>query len=245
MSEKHYDVELIHALVDGELPEEQRVAVISWISSDPRATSEYTIVVRMKSALREVPQSKPDPVVWERCVGRLAEIDHARRTESFVNRYALAMCAGVFVTIIGGGIVARMNGHRLGTEEMAALSSGLYPSQTASHPSSSSVRQIMQSALGETPVESFGQLQVVGAEAGTVRGMGIARLYLRDAKGPAVLYVIRDGGASSKSAPNYYGSGIVGELNCVTWNMGDCAWMLAANRDTDSLEAMAHKIIAH
>jgi anti-sigma factor RsiW len=238
--------ELLHALVDGELTDAERADAISWITNDEQAAQEYAVLMRLKQVLRDCPPTEADPEVWRRCLGRLNELDRANRTEAFVGRYAWGICSLVFVLIVGGGLLTRMSGHRLGTQDVTSMGASLIPTFQASHPSASSVPRWMSQAIGESPVDRFSGIEVVQADAGEVRGVRLARLVLRDSYGTMVLFVVKDPSAIDGLSPMGEGSGMetgrMGDANCVAWNKEGCALILAGHREVDQLAQVASTI---
>lgn len=246
MKDNKKDYSLLHALVDGELTEIERIEVMAWISADERAANEYASVIRLKTALRSVRCAEPDPELWSRCRGRLNEIDRVNRIDSVVGRYSWAMCAAVFAIIIGGGLYARFSGHRFGAQDVASLTSNMIPGLSTSHPSAKTMPGWMKQAVGESPVNNFGRVQVIRAEAGESKGVPVARIFLRDPSGPMVLYVIRGGDPVDDMSPvdtnSQMRGGMIGDLNCVSWTSRGSTCLLAGRRELDALAKVAQSL---
>jgi anti-sigma factor RsiW len=241
------DLSTLHALADGELTPAERDAALAWVAEDADAAQEYATLMRLKAALRGLPPANPEPAVWRACVGRLNEIDRARKTESFVGRYAWALCSLVFALIVGGGLLTRMGGRHLGTAELGAAAFQLPGISPVAHPTASAVPGWMSRELGAAPVGHLGALEVVQAVAGTVNGQQLAVLNLRDVIGHMTLYVVRNGGDLDGMSPMAGGmmSGRIGDRNCVEWTSGPFTLVLAGDRSAEELSAIGSTIAVH
>jgi anti-sigma factor RsiW len=93
----------LHAYVDGELTSEQQATLSRDLASSPKELEEVRAIQALKKSLREKALAPQSELLWQRCVGRLDEIDKTRRVERVVGKYAPALCAVMFVVIVVAG----------------------------------------------------------------------------------------------------------------------------------------------
>jgi anti-sigma factor RsiW len=91
----------LHALADGELDKGEAKLLREALRDDPQAQAEYEVILNFKEMVVQQSVRHEAEDCWKACQVRMNEIDRSRRVESFVGRYAWAMCAVFFVLILG------------------------------------------------------------------------------------------------------------------------------------------------
>jgi hypothetical protein len=97
----------LNAYVDGELSPDEADAIRQHLKVDAATAAEVAQIRHLKEMLREQAPVHRNDALWRTCVGRLNEIDRSHRAERFVDRYAWAFCATLFLGLVGTGLWQR------------------------------------------------------------------------------------------------------------------------------------------
>lgn len=234
------DAQKLNALVDGELDSKEAVELSAQVANDDDAARELGAIHMLKDAVRESVKPVPCEDEWKRCVGRLNEIDKARRTDVFVGKYAWAICSLMFAMIVGAGILNRSNpSAHLGSGELAQMQASLSPVRLPSR-----VENWISGLFGKSPEIATNKLQIVEGYEGQYAGRRVAQLKLRDDKGDLTLYVVA-GQVAVEGAVQLeegYIGGEVGRSKYVGWTDQGLFLMLVGDRSTESLQDLAKTV---
>lgn len=240
------DPSRLHALADGQIEASERAEVERELQQDPSAAAEYRSILLMKQVMRTKLSAPESETVWKACVGRLDEIDRTKRAESFVTRYAWALCGVFLLAILFGGLSSRMNGDRVQTGDVARYVSSLVPVPGVGAVRNDVAQDMLREAMGRTPETVRLQgIQVTGVAEATVEGRRVFSLRVQDAQGPMALVVIP--GVSYVEGTEAVGTegffrGQIDRMNCVAWSDRGAAMLLIADRPQESLQQVAARI---
>lgn len=230
----------VHALVDGELSEEDRPRVQERIKTSKQSMAEWHAVRQIKAVLVSK-CAKPDcEEVWKACTKRLRQIDRTKRAEFFVGRYAWAICGLFFAVILGAATLNRLNGGGIGTGDVARVSASLVPISAPRSQAPDDQRKWLQDNLSKTMQLQPGRLSVVGGAMGHLPdGRRVARADLQDSEGPLNLFVIERADAlddvEQVDGHNTYAGGTFAHENCVSWSREGNEFLLVGDRPVDEL----------
>lgn len=237
----------IHALADGELAGSEKDRVLQAIQSDPALKAEYETIMLLKKTVREKTVPMTSASSWNDCRTRLAELDKKHRVEGFVGRYAWAMCASVFIFVVGMGLYNRqMGGSRVGTGDVAKIMSGLTPlSRPVAQPQdmSSWIRDVSRGAT----VQNANQFQISRyAEGVDAIGRPAAAFQMSDAVGPFSLLIVKGAdrvdGVEPMVGNTTFFAGRVGDSNCLMWVEHGFGLTLIGDRTYDELARLAESL---
>lgn len=233
------DAEKLNALVDNELTPTERAEVEALLAESPEARTEAGSIRQLKSALSDHIRPVECNDEWKRCVGRLNEIDKAKKTRAFVDRYAWLMCTGLFAFIIVTGLMNRSHsGLHAGTSDLARAS-------MTNSLDVSRVTNWVKRQFGRAPSIPEEKLHVVAASTGSLSNHPIARFELKDASGFLNLMIIPGPMVVEGVTPMEDGrhfAGKVGEANCVTWSDNGLVMVLSGERDAEELRQISDTI---
>ncbi|MDR3692799.1 MAG: hypothetical protein P4L46_25690 [Fimbriimonas sp.] len=227
----------LHAFADGELNSVDRTELQAKLDASPDAVRELESIRNLKALLKRQAQEVETRESWKHCVGRLDEIDKARRVESVVGRFAPALCGLFLFTILVGGLVARRHGETSGPKE--------YVSRLLPFRSSSESKQDKDEAewlthlfnqVRQSRIHTFHVLKVNGYIAD---GIPVTRMSLRDDKGDLLVLLLPKsvdfGELTPMAGHPEYTSGQYGQTNCVARSNGASTTVLLADRPFDEL----------
>jgi hypothetical protein len=240
----------LHALADGELEKGEAAQLRQALKNDSEAKAEFEAILNFKDVLKEKPLTYQSEETWRACVKRFNQIDRTKKVESFVGRYAWAMCGVVFALIVGGRYMVKdVRGESARTADLERLLPGR-GAQTAEDPAiEQQFKEILSRAATVTDPNPVKGLQVT---TGQFQGIPAGRFRLRDAEGTMVLFVIhgdvnfedvepdpthpdmQTGLLTSPAAP--YG------MNCAIWHSNGFTMALGGDRSSEELEAVAGRI---
>jgi anti-sigma factor RsiW len=237
----------LHAYADGELERESEERIRRQLQSDPDSSAEVSSIQSLKGVVARL-EAVECRREWKACVGRLDELDKIRRTESFVGRYAWALCGVIFLFILAGGITTRLApSTSMASSDLARAVASLGPTSRPSSQQPAEVRQWLDRLVGRaSDLISPEGLVVLGANSGEVDGYRVSQIELRDNAGDLALVVINADmtlGDMPSTTDARFRAGQLQGVNCLAWNDGGYTLVLAANRPYDQLAEAAKNII--
>ncbi|MFM9873208.1 MAG: hypothetical protein ACKVQS_07055 [Fimbriimonadaceae bacterium] len=231
------EIELVHALADGELNAADEAEARKLISENAELSAEYEWARSIKTAL--VTHCKPisNDEAWQRCIGRLDELDKVRGTESFVGKWAWVFCGALLLMIFAGGIVSRTVGSRtVSNTQIAGL---LDPIS-----SGTAAKQMPDvQAVNNVDLTKFQRTSAVGGYLENNRAF--VKYGLRDQVGLAGLALAiiqgadRIEGLDQSTTNPLIKSGKLNGVNSVTWSVQGNTCVLFGERPTDELVSLA------
>ncbi|HVL39964.1 MAG TPA: hypothetical protein VM328_11295 [Fimbriimonadaceae bacterium] len=231
----------LHALADGELEGAERQRVSERIANCEESAAEFQAIMRLKQVVAEKCHAPSYEESWQECRGRLAEIDSTRRIESFVGRYAWALCSMFLVFILGAGILNRSAADGLRAGDVPAMMSSL--SSVGSAAPGEAREWIRKEGGVATSLESVRTFQVIDRAVGLHEGHKVLAVRLRDDVGDFAVLVVPGArvvdGVAPVSGRSDLSSGTLGRASCVTWQEGPVALILTGDRRVDELCELA------
>ncbi len=226
----------MHALADGQIEPGARAEAETRRDGAPELKAEYDAVQAVKNAC-----SKVEPVTcaktWEKCRGRLDELQKRERVEGFVGRYAWGLCSLIFVVMLFGAVLNRMGGDRLGTGDVAKVLSGF---------SSSRPGEGASVDLGASANKDRNALRVVATQRAFLNGYVGTVYQLQDQRGPLAFVKVQGvsevEGVEPMLDAGSYSVGKINDTNCVTWQEGAEANFLIADRSYEDLSRAADQL---
>jgi hypothetical protein len=240
----------LHALADGELEKAEAQRLRHEVEGDTQAAAQLRSIESLKLLLKEKTQQPECGKEWRTCVGRLNELDKARRVEGFVGRYAWALCSMFFIAIVTGGLLGRSGGDRtVQTADLGRLASTLVPARAPHNAAPSEMDRWVDYHLRRARLSMDpSRLQVMAVAQGEMDGQRVVRLTLRDPSGDLALLVLpkplSTAGLQPIRGTGYY-AGSVDSLNLVAWGADERSFVLLSARRHESLQAIAERIQAH
>lgn len=238
---------LMHALADGEVTAAEREQAQQLMANDPALRAEYETALVVRKVLHRSCRPITDEECWAQSKARLAELSRARRTESFVGRYAWGIAGAFLVLITAAATMNRMDRSQpLYTGDVARLSSSMAAVPFTRSAERANADQWLHKACGKALVDLDRTRLVANAGAsGIVEGRPVVRVDLTDESGPIILIAV--GGVDSVDGnATRDADGLcrhqVGDLNCVSWKDGDYAVLLMGPRGHQELEDVARTI---
>lgn len=235
----------LNAYIDGELNESERKVVEKAIAESDTLRKEVQSMRDLKAFMSREIKPIDSPAAWKASMKRLDEIDRSRRVETFVGRYAWALCAGVAALLIGGSFLSDRAGSR-------AAEKGAFARNVASlqgTPSAGGTKQA-DAKLKNTMENARRALQgmpVLDEKINWAPVGQIATFWLRDAEGDMKLEMVTgpmapQGLTPIKTAPGYF-EGSMNGINYVVWLSGNATepttFMLSGQRDVEKLLVIA------
>lgn len=233
----------LHALADGELEGEERKRVEARLGACAESAAEYAAIVALKKTVGDKCSAIGCEATWAKCRKRIDEVENTRRIESFVGRYAWALCSIFVVLIFGAALMNRQFGGGVRAGDVPAMMSSL--STLGQVAPVEAERWIMREA-GAKPQIVAPTFQVVERALGVFDGRKVVALRLRDSEGEfAVLLLpgakVVDGVQPVDGRPGM-SCGQMAQSNCVTWQEGATAVIVTGPRATEELCALADKL---
>jgi anti-sigma factor RsiW len=241
------DPSLIHAYADGELEESERARIATQIAHSPESVAQLKAIEFQKDLLRAKIEPLECADVWQTCRGRLQAVRATRRTETFVGRYAWAVCALFFIAILGGGAFNRQGaGGSFLASDVPQIASNLVPFAAPTSNTPSEVRRWLYDAIGANPpVALQPEMRVVDAAEATVNGGRVLRIRLYDGLGYFALMVVPNvtsvGGVEPLGDGKFF-AGQVEQVPCVAWTSDGYGLILFGDRSTAELRDIASRI---
>lgn len=240
----------MHALADNELDEQAKAAATELVQKDPVCHAEYQAVQSLKSLLKTHCCSTPPPTLWNQTVKRLDAIDRTRKAESFVGRYAWALCGVFLVMIVGAATSNRLVAKRsVHAGDMAEMASSLSPLALPSGSAPKVVHDFVSNVLRDAPVTPEPvDLALRSVAEGTIDGFRVARLTFADQKGTVALIIVKNAdevhGVQDDHQTRGYQVGKLNNLHVVSWIEGGYALFVVGQRSADELCRVADALRA-
>jgi len=236
--------EKINALVDDQLSAEEKAEVTRLVAEDPAAQAEYQWALYVKDTLAAKCAPVADDDSWREAVARLDAIDRTKRTETFVGRYAWAMCALFLVAIMSAAWVNRTSGSRqLSNEQVAGLFGSFAPAMERSTVQNQAPQDVVKQCVPDAPVVVIpGNFRLEAAERTTGNGHDAARLLLQDEGGRLALVIIKDAtGVEAIETPagTEFQTGTLNGTPCVMWQSNGSTILLMGPRSQEELLRIA------
>jgi len=236
--------EQIHALADDRLADEEKAQALRIVAEDSRAQAEYQWATYIKSTLNAKCPPVADEDSWKAGLARLDAIDRTKRTETFVGRYAWAMCALFLVAIVSAAWVNRTSGSRqLTSEQVAGLFGSFAPAMERSTAQTQSPSEVVKECLPDAPVVTIPrEFRIESAERTVSPENPAARLMLSDQRGRIALVIIKNAtGVESvnRSTGSEYRTGTLNGSPCVVWETDDATILLLGPRSPEELISIA------
>ncbi len=236
-----------HAYVDGELSTQEKANCQALVEQSCECRSAVVSIESLKNFTRTNAAEIHCEKTWEHCCGRLHELERTTKADRFIARYAWGICGVLFISIIGGGMVNRMNGgSHVDSAAFMQNAASLGPSIAPSSKDRAQGDWVAE-ILGEArSVINANNIRVKGLEIGDIAGFPAKKLLLEDNAGTLSLLLtdvdLAVDGMEPVEGSNVYlhtGMGIGG---CVRWRMNGRTFFLIGNRSTESLVAVAEKL---
>lgn len=241
MNEK---IELVHALVDGELDAATREQVAAWICQDPALNREYLWAVAMKDTLATKCQRLDSPECWEAAKLRFRELDRTRTVNFLVGKYAWALSGVLFAAILAaGGLNLMRRSTTVSSPAVAELVRNPLSGTSQSATGYTSSPYSIVAADGSELVKLANGVQLLGMQPGKVEGKPCLGVAMLDAEGPLKLWAIDgvDGleGATEQVGYSDFRIGFFNNHPAVTWKKGHRLVVLTSDRDWQKLVEVA------
>jgi hypothetical protein len=225
----------LHALADGELEAKQAKELKARLESDGALQVEYDSILNLKDFLKTQAARYEADDCWQACRRRFDEIDRSRKVESYIGKFAPAVCVVLFVAILAGRFTTK------GSAQTSQLN-GIFPSVTGqAGPADPKLQQVFRDMLQEAK-SAVSDVRVVGIGNGSLGDVPATRFSLVDPQGPLALYVIQasvnfEDTEPVPTEPNLT-SGVMGQWKCLAWPWNGKTFVLAGGRTEQQLETI-------
>lgn len=237
----------LHAYADGELDKQSEDRVRRQLQQCSASQAELDCIQNLKLAMKANCPPMECADAWKSCVGRLDELDKVKRTESFVGKYAWALCGVFLFFILAGGVISRMGtGRDMGGKDLARIAGSLGPVSRPTSREAQDKKRWLDQIMGQaSQVISPDRIDVLGVATGSVDGHRVSQLALQDGRGPLTMLVVDaqlDLASIPESPdPRYRASNLQG-VNCLVWAQGDYTLILAGERAYEELVQTAANV---
>jgi hypothetical protein len=228
----------VHALLDDQLPAEDRARVQERINTCPLTQAEWRAVREIKTILVEKCVQPDCDEVWLACSQRLIQIEKAKKAEHFVGKYAWALCASFCAIIVVAAGYTRMNGGNLRPGDLAGVDASLVSISAPRSQTPSDQRDWLQQNLSKTMHPTPSHLTVLrGAIGHLPDGRRVSEATLEDSAGDLNLFVVERANKVDdvEHVDARYSGGRIGDKNCITWTDSGNAYLLAGDRSLTDL----------
>jgi hypothetical protein len=239
--------ELMHGLADGHLSPEEHQEAMRLLAEQPELQRELEWARTLKATLRNSCKNEAQDASWNKCVGRLDELDRSKRHTSFVTKYAWALCCALMLIIVAGGVANRAVGSK--TLDSTQVASLLDPFSANSSDSRTAMRMAAPD-LDAAKNLNLREYQVTSQASGLVDGRPFVRLGLRDSVGLGglALVLIKDAdriaGLDQPTGHAGFTSGKLNNMNCVSWVVSGHTVVLLGERSTEELVQMGRGMLS-
>jgi anti-sigma factor RsiW len=234
----------LHAFADGELSSAREAVLRKQLAESPQAQAELQSILALKKALREKCIATECRLEWAGCVGRLNELDRARRAERFVGRYAWALCGVFLITILAGGLTSRNDGpESVSMSDISRIATTLAPSRTP--PVQDEARERwLDDLLGQARKSvDPNRVRILGYSGGQLDGRPVNVFSLQDGHGKFALLVLPGvynlEGTQELPQDQAFKLGHLQGLNCVVWTDGRNTLSVVGKRTHEDLIQVA------
>jgi hypothetical protein len=238
----------LHAYADGELTQTEEDRIRQQLQDDPQGQLELRTIQGLKATLSKHCEPVECRAQWSACVGRLNELDKTRRTETFVGKYAWALCGVIMLFILAGGVATRLGpGNSMGSPDLARAVASLGAPSRPSSQQPEEVRRWLDGIVGTaSKVISPDRLTVLGASTGEMDGYRVSQIALRDRNGDLNLMMLKanlDLNELPSAGDGRYHTSKLQGTNCIAWNDGGMTLVLAGERSFEELKETAENIM--
>ena len=187
-------IEMVHALVDGELDAGQREQVTAWVAADPELNREYHWALAMKDLVAAKCPRIEAPASWEAAQKRIGELERARTVNFLVGKHAWGICGVLVVAVLAAGAINQLSRSTTVSAVQAADMIRTPWSGTAlSTPNYKTSPYFVLSPLDGSQIFRIASgVQVEGQGIATTGNRPVVVFGLHDSEGPMTLHVIRD-----------------------------------------------------
>jgi hypothetical protein len=236
------ELELMHALADGELSGEEEREARRILESSPAAQAEYEWAKACRSAVQAKCSRHDSAECWERAKSQIAEIERSRSIESFVGRYSWALCGFLLCTLLAAGVAHRMGGKpQISDASMAGLFSPENLAPLGREVAQAEIPTLIQDTLGranESLVSVPEIFRVVEADRALLEGRQALHLLIEDSAGQFSAFLV-PGVAGVQGFDQEFSAdyqvGVLFDQPCVAWSNGDSLVMITAARSAGEL----------
>ncbi|MEZ0324411.1 MAG: anti-sigma factor [Fimbriimonas sp.] len=237
----------LHAYADKELDRESEDRVRRQLQDCSASQAELETILGLKATLTKHCESHDCKDQWKACVGRLDELDKVKRTESFVGKYAWALCGLFFMFIFVGGIATRLSSSNgMGSPDLARAVASLGQPISPSSQQPKEVRKWLDSLVGKASELISPENVIIGPVAtGEIDGYRVSQINMRDGKGNLAL-LLMNADLDISDMPSWTQDLKVGKLqgvNCLIWNDQGYTLVFAGDRPYDQLEQRLKTIV--
>lgn len=239
----------IHALADGEMDRATAADLRERIKADPSAQAEHDAILNLKDLIKIHSLKYECDETWKICVGRLNELDRAKKVQGYVGKYAWALCGVLFVLILGGRYAVKdVRGDSARATDLARIFVGGQSSQTPMSPDEQRyVHQILSRAKG-----AITNLRMLHGSSGMMDDVPVNCYRLQDNSGLLSLYDISanvnfEDTDKIPTMPNL-SAGVIASadstkhINCVVWSNEGHTLVLSGPRSVEALESVATEL---
>lgn len=229
----------LHALADGQLEGEAKLAAEERLRTCERSQAEYEAVLGLKETLGSKCEALTCEKTWSRCQSRLREIEKTKRVENFVGKYAWGICAAFLMFIVIGGSLNRAGaGVRPG--DVARVSASMSPLPLGSI---GDRRKMIDDLMGGPMKIEPEKVQVVGAAKGVLNGHNVVKLDLADPSGPMAFFLFENTSQILEGRErDGFCACVVNGTNGLGWTEGKSSYLLIGDRPIDDLQVVAQAI---
>lgn len=239
-------LELVHALVDGELDAETREQVAQWINTDPAMNREYLWAVALKETVAYKCQRIEAPASWEAARARLREVERVKTVNYLVGKHAWGLCGVLFVAVLAAGAINRLN--RSATMSAVQAAEIFHPWSSSSTNTSSPAKGdlVLVNPDGSELFRPYENLAILGQVNYRVESRPVSQFGLRDTEGPMSLYIVRGvdriEGVDEPVGYSDFRIGFINQRPSVSWEKGKSLMVLTADRGWDRLVETAKRL---
>jgi hypothetical protein len=239
-------LELVHALVDGELDAETREHVAQLIATDPAMNREYLWTVALKETVAYKCQRIEAPASWEAAKARLREVERVKTVNYLVGKHAWGLCGVLFVAVLAAGAINRLG--RSATVSAVQAAEIIRPFNTTS-PSVTPEKSpfvLVNPQDGTELFRPYNNLAVLGRASYLVENRPVSQFGLRDPEGPMSLYIVRGvdriEGVDEPVGYSDFRIGFINQRPSVSWQKDKSLMVLTADRSWDRLVETAKRL---
>ena len=234
----------LHAYADGQLDQADRERIARQLESDFESKMELDSILSLKKLVSGNCHAVECRDEWKKCVGRLNELDKSKRAESFVGRYAWALCGIFFMAILIGGVVSRNSPSAGGqSTDIARVVASMSPTGGPVSKEPAKLRKWLDSLVGQAAASvSPERLNIVSASTGELDGARAARIILQDRSGEMALLLVNSDlnlGELTPTSTSAFRAGQLQGSNFIAWHNTGNTYVLVGNRSYDDLVKVA------
>ncbi len=231
------ETSILHAYVDGELPDVERQEVELRLAECKDSQAEVASIKGLKAALGRSSNMQCDDV-WANCKSRLDAMDRVAKSGNFITKYSWGFVTAVALIVLIGGGYARQAPVSVDGSSLA----GIFSSSRHTGPEKAS-RNAQLDLLLRSADRNLSRPSYISHTSGYINGLRAERYDLKDADGSLYLIVLPqtssfEGMTPSADGQYYYGQ-IEASTNAVGWRVNGATLILIGSRAYSSLENCA------